>query len=187
MTNDELEAVRARAEAATAGPWRVRTNRHPTTEGYRWGWVSPNTDQNISLPGISGMQWQEGIGQANAAFIAHARADIPALLDEVERLREQHEIVARIWKILGSPTYEELQGDTIYDVIEKRLACATRAEAHAERLAELLTRALWEIRSQSCDGVISASASPFHASTYDEPLEDDIEQALSTYNQRTET
>ena len=69
-------------------------------------------------------------------------------LDEVERLREGHEIVARIWKILGSPTFEELQGDTIFDVIEKRLSCATRAEAHAERLAGAL-----EALTVAADGI----------------------------------
>ena len=146
MTNDELEAIRKRAEAAHPGPWT-----HGDPETWIWG---PSEKGGIThVADIRGWGYLTGRGdgglrlgedeafarqKATGAFIAHARTDVPALLDEVARLREQHEIVARIWKILGSPTYEELQGDTIYDVIEKRLARATRAEAHAERLDTLM-------------------------------------------------
>lgn len=51
MTTD-LKTLRSVAEGATPGPWRVRTNRHTTTDGEEWGWVSNMTTQNISLPGM---------------------------------------------------------------------------------------------------------------------------------------
>lgn len=60
--NLDLDAIRARAEAATEGPW------------FAWdravGW-------NIVIT-----------RPEDAAFIAAARTDVPALLAEVERLRE---------------------------------------------------------------------------------------------------
>lgn len=63
---DDLERV---AKAATPGDWRVRTNRHTTTSGEEWGWVSHMTTQNISLPGMS-ISWEAPTGRANAAHIA---------------------------------------------------------------------------------------------------------------------
>lgn len=60
-----------KAKAATPGPWRLRTNRHTTTSGEPWGWVSENTDANINLPGVK-ITWEAARGQANAAFIAAA-------------------------------------------------------------------------------------------------------------------
>ena len=63
---DELGRI---ASAATPGPWRVRTNRHTTTSGEEWGWVSHVTTQNISLPGMS-INWEAPTGRANATHIA---------------------------------------------------------------------------------------------------------------------
>ncbi len=97
MTDDELKAIRARCEAATPGPWvdrmlgpygrqdmrRVMEGRKagPTMHGevartYRDGGVHTSC--------TTGKLETERV---NALFIAHARSDIPALLDEVERLR----------------------------------------------------------------------------------------------------
>lgn len=56
------------------------------------------------------------------AILAHARTDIPALLDEVERLRAEHAVL-----------WERAVRDS---------ARATRAEAHAERLAGALAGCL---------------------------------------------
>ncbi len=63
---DELGRI---ASAATPGPWRVRTNRHPTTSGEQWGWVSHMTTQNISLPGMN-INWEAATGHANATYLA---------------------------------------------------------------------------------------------------------------------
>ena len=68
MTLD-LDGLERVASAATPGPWRVRTNRHTTTSGEEWGWVSHVTTQNISLPGMS-INWEAPTGRANATHIA---------------------------------------------------------------------------------------------------------------------
>ena len=88
---DRLAQIRARVEAATPGPW---------------GWARVNhwsewTDR--SLAGVDlhpgGVQRPHEVlratpgnppGPADAAFIAHARADIPALLAAVEAVLALH-------------------------------------------------------------------------------------------------
>jgi hypothetical protein len=50
-------------------------------------------------------------------------------------LREERRIVARIWKQLGSPTYSELGGRTIFDLIDDLKArVAPVTQTSAERL-----------------------------------------------------
>lgn len=79
----ELEAIRRRVDEATAGPWIG-----PLKRDEPW-----NDRAGITIArDLSGLttQWAETKGSnasANATFIAHARTDVPALCDEVERLR----------------------------------------------------------------------------------------------------
>lgn len=79
MTDEQLAAIRARCEAATEGPWTVRQYGSPTLGGGEF----------ISGYGVVGpfQRGEQFDSRADAAFIAHARTDIPALLAEVERLR----------------------------------------------------------------------------------------------------
>lgn len=74
MTTEQLEAILKRAGAATEGPWRYND---------KWGYLAPVTAQRQ----ISHICNEITRGY-DAEFIAEARTDIPALLAEVERLRE---------------------------------------------------------------------------------------------------
>lgn len=73
-----------------------------------------------------------GSDRPYAASVAKdAFGALSILLDEIDRLRaenemlrENHEIVARIWRQLGSPTYEQLAGRSIYDLIDELKAKA---------------------------------------------------------------
>ena len=161
MTNDELEAVRARAAKATPGPWEAD---HGCAKGYgpdAWATVVA-PDGKVLFDTINGGhvlltdpdyegEWRDETGDLNATFIAHARTDIPALLDEVERLRGDAHIQRNFWQM------------------EDALA---RAEAHAERLAS----ALEFITDERVDRENITTAQ----------LEG-LRQALSDYTQRTET
>jgi hypothetical protein len=81
LTEQQLDDIDARQQAATEGPW--------CTDSWE---IYQGTEY---LPGIS--QW---IGEtcrgtsspeqdrADAEFVAHARTDVPALLAEIRRLRE---------------------------------------------------------------------------------------------------
>ncbi|MGE0714794.1 MAG: hypothetical protein AB7P02_05075 [Alphaproteobacteria bacterium] len=54
--------------------------------------------------------------------------DLRALLSAAETAKEQHDIVARIWKQLGSPIYEQLAGRSIHDLIDEMKRAASTAE-----------------------------------------------------------
>lgn len=91
MTQERLDAIKARCEAATLGPWYVEyemdgpfaepqciqgpenvTTYHDAYNDYR---VSAVVE----------------MAEADLEFIAHARQDIPDLLAEVERLRAEND------------------------------------------------------------------------------------------------
>ena len=72
-----LEAIKARCEKATAGPWYGYEERESSAEGHA---VSTGPS-NLFTIGISNQDAND------ADFIAHARTDIPALVAEVERLQ----------------------------------------------------------------------------------------------------
>lgn len=83
MTDERLDEIQERADAATPGPWRmseydpaeVWADRDPA------GWDAffiATTDRNMGDPNI-----------ADAEFIAHSREDVGELLAEVRRLRAE--------------------------------------------------------------------------------------------------
>lgn len=105
----DLDAIRERADAATEGPWR------PGTTGVRGGdhwFVAAHGEAIAHIASNDGCN--EAQREPDATFICHARTDVPALLAEVQRLRDE----------LGVAT-------TVRDA---HLARAERAEA---RVAEL--------------------------------------------------
>lgn len=89
MTEDELSAIEARAQAATEGPWEAGPN----------GMARPWEANGIVVRPAGEFPYGEWIGDfgrrgdmdriANAKFIAHARADVPALVAEVRRLTDE--------------------------------------------------------------------------------------------------
>jgi hypothetical protein len=66
----DLDAIEARANAATPGPWRVSTDNTP--------------EYFMSIEGTDGPIC---VFTDTAAFIAAARSDVPALVAEVRRLK----------------------------------------------------------------------------------------------------
>lgn len=74
---NRLNEIEARANAATEGPWEAKSET-PTMAGAVW---------NLRITGKPGIrmnvtEWQHGM--ENAEFIAHARTDVPWLLEQVE-------------------------------------------------------------------------------------------------------
>jgi hypothetical protein len=82
MIND-LEAIRARANAATPGPWKVNKRGH--IGGGDFG-TDPVV---INESGIEPFFELGAEGPDNSTFIAHSRQDVPALCDEIESLRSR--------------------------------------------------------------------------------------------------
>ena len=83
-----LQAIAARCNAATQGPWEVLEDRLVDT-----AWVNAaaaDDDKPIAL-----FDYRSGeANKANAAFVAAARSDVPVLLQMVSSLsRRVHELV----------------------------------------------------------------------------------------------
>jgi hypothetical protein len=82
-TRLDLEGIAARAAAAAPGPWETRD------VGYVFATVTTACAAESGYTGtpiVDTFMWPEH-GSANQAFIAHVREDVPALVDEVRRLR----------------------------------------------------------------------------------------------------
>jgi hypothetical protein len=86
MKRDELDTIRERADAATQGAtpeWYMDEDYKGTV---RCAWSGDLIAQCIPT-------------EADAEFIAHAREDIPKLLEEIERLRADKErLIAELKK-----------------------------------------------------------------------------------------
>lgn len=78
LSDLDFQAIRERCDKATEGPWRAENIGYATL--YR--------AESFVEPAIAAF-WQAD--SANANFIAHARQDLPILLDEVARLRKENE------------------------------------------------------------------------------------------------
>jgi len=90
MTESELQAIEARAEAATEGPWNIEGDepKHLALSGWSASMWSAGSGYQVLLH--RGTSWQPK--RSDFEFIAHARTDIPALLAEVRRLRARAEV-----------------------------------------------------------------------------------------------
>lgn len=91
-TNEEivrsLDAIKARAEGATVGPWEV----DPHADSENGAGIHSKSDCVIE-GGMEGNYPCSPVGvneEADAQFIAHSRADIPALVAAVEAVLELH-------------------------------------------------------------------------------------------------
>lgn len=90
ISQEQLEEWRALAEKATEGPWRYRPN-----EFDDWGYVRVSNGWPVAIGraghGINGNVHRtagtDPYGD-NSKFIAASRTAVPALIAEVERLRE---------------------------------------------------------------------------------------------------
>ncbi len=77
MTPDELATIKARADAAAPGPL-VADGPHTHNGLY--------TVRTLYVDGFCSTVLHE-LGESDAVFFAGARADVLALVDEVERLK----------------------------------------------------------------------------------------------------
>ena len=98
LTAAQLDAVEARAKAATPDPWEKGVD---DTGGPFTGWpsvVAPSADISVvHRAGFKQEYWGDLSRQqanANADFIAAARTDIPALLRDLRAAREALEVCA---------------------------------------------------------------------------------------------
>lgn len=116
LTNEELTTIRERAEKATKGPWLVdNLGSGVVSEHAVSYWWNGESDEICSLS--DGGEYIENTNAGNdAAFIAHAREDIPRLLAEIERLRN-----AISWGVSCGDCTNQLAED--WEIINGRFVC----------------------------------------------------------------
>jgi hypothetical protein len=84
MTSTKLEDIRARCEAARPGPWQAIIEGRDQDGGSSFIMIGTGASRGEDLH-LSG--YDHVVPTADYDFIAHARADIPFLLAEIERLK----------------------------------------------------------------------------------------------------
>lgn len=154
MIRLDLAAIRARCDAATPGPWRVDGNTY-----------DEDCNEHLAPYGLEGpnerMIWSSGGGEyshpdmATAQFIAHARADIPALLAYIDELESRvtytvgetewaHRIAVAEQKAEEARERDEARAerDLARERFENVVQSATRyaVERDEAQLAELATK-----------------------------------------------
>lgn len=77
LSDDETRRIRQRCDAATAGPWKSYVEGRDHTSGSSFI-MTASADIELS-----------GATEADQDFIAHARQDVPRLLEEVALLRRR--------------------------------------------------------------------------------------------------
>ncbi|MSP03082.1 MAG: hypothetical protein EXR07_18845 [Acetobacteraceae bacterium] len=93
LGDDELAAMKKRADAATPGPWKSYVEGREEMSGSDF--IMTEAD-DIYLTGAT---------VADQDFIAHARQDIPRLIAEIERLKTPRRAVERTRAhVRGNPT-----------------------------------------------------------------------------------
>ena len=85
MTDSELQAIRERAARATPGPWRTSTLKSYVIPPWGYKYKVAQLGGSEELPGV--IARSDEYLPHDTDFVAHARQDIPALLAEVDRLR----------------------------------------------------------------------------------------------------
>jgi len=87
LTQEQLEAIRQRAENTTPGPWHARTSIGVCRDCRNVYEVIKEVDESeiVFLPPVVA----ELKSKDDANFIAHARTDIPALLDHIAELEAE--------------------------------------------------------------------------------------------------
>ena len=77
MTHDELEAIEARCNTATPGPWKFEH--------------TPYSDDPIRVGNSEYIICHSVLSKRDANFIAQARQDVSALIAEVKRLKRERD------------------------------------------------------------------------------------------------
>ena len=88
MIDDAYLAERRKlVEAATPGPWAYDDGVDVCSDGYSHPYQEKNRAAGVFKPSGPSVFTDDDVTDADGHFIADARASMPLLLDEVERLR----------------------------------------------------------------------------------------------------
>lgn len=110
LSDERLAEIRARVDAAAPGPWRE--SETVADRGADQWYVLPPADYSdlILARGFSDDLPRDARALANRTFIAHARTDIPDLLDEIARLREALAQVPEVCRLAWRAGWDSGEG-----------------------------------------------------------------------------
>jgi len=155
-TELEIEQLISDSEArAVASITAERDQLRAEVERLKKQIKDDNRSYGCELRDPYGTIWQQATNDHARAERAEAELkDRAAMMRDVMRERDAAEIsltaeraiVSRIWVQLGSPTYEQLKGRSIYDLIDEM-----KAELAAERAR------LSELKAKGCEALIIAT------------------------------
>jgi len=145
MTEDELNAIEARCNAATPGPWRIGTGNEG--DGYFdecsvlcadsvWRHKLDRRRVIVSR-GCYGGDDEAFIDQVRADMlhIAHSRTDIPALIAEIRRLRGERDAISELADAFGTMCGGCFGGSISYRA-QDRISAARKKLADAKAALE---------------------------------------------------
>lgn len=132
LTTEELTAMRARCEAATAGPWA------PAHRTYNAGWRSDGVmapSHDVLMASNAACAYRAS--DADTEFIAHARTDLPAALDEIDALTaERDRAVLERNAAFNEVSNQVERGQRLYDEIDALRTERDVAVVHEALLAD---------------------------------------------------
>jgi len=101
MTDERLRKIRERATKATPGPWELRK----LDDGEYFKFAEDHEQVFVPAYSVRGLNtlgnYECGAMELpNANFVAHARQDVPDLIEEVERLRKLVDETLRLYREL---------------------------------------------------------------------------------------
>jgi hypothetical protein len=154
LTTEQLAAIRARAEKATKGPWETEWEQ---IQYERWNRRYGEFHAYAMTPMVvaKSVDDKEAVAkaieqvEADADFIANARTDIPALLDEVDRLSGQ--VRGKSMRIAGF--VEDC--DKLHIIIDRQEAELARLQSENDLLKYALSKLdVPHIHQESLDAIL---------------------------------
>ncbi len=134
MTPEERAELRKLADAATPGPWRACCDHQPDSHPCR---LVTTDDDGVLSDLVATTHVEDELGRKDdQRFIAGARAAVPALLDEVDRLesRQQEHL-----QLIAKLTRETPYPDECDECRSARRALVAEVGTLRARIAELET------------------------------------------------
>ena len=122
--------------------------------------TTPRTDSNTIAGTVILHNGQCTAQMVSSSFARQLENELTAMTARAEKAEAdfatERAIVSRIWVQLGSPTYAELKGRSIYDLIDEMKARAEKAEAELARAHDIIKRASVQFFHDGTDGDAAA-------------------------------
>ena len=137
MTQEQLDAIQERVDAATPGPWAVDSDDpayiiYPEKGGWDGLVIAHVAEQDGALFPV----------EHNGALIAHAPQDLTALLAEVERLRARLTVNDAMVERAARESYGPQEWDLVLSDVDVDAAAPVKLAVHRAMTRAVLEAAL---------------------------------------------